>query len=110
MQDHVHNLAIKYDNIYIACGPIVSYNPKTIGYPKIAIPDAFYKALLRQKDDTWTAIGFIIPNKNEQKPLSKYVMSIDELEIITDIDFFVALPDSIEEIVESTYNLKDWDL
>lgn len=114
LEEHVRSMATKYDHIYIACGPIVSAKPKTIGQytyiDRIAVPDAFFKVILRQKGDSWSAIGFMMPNQAGHKPLTKYAMSVDDIEIITDINFFVALPDSIEEIVESTYNLKDWDL
>ena len=114
LEEHVRSMATKYDHIYIACGPIVSANPKTIGQytyiDRIAVPDAFYKVILRRKGDSWSAIGFIMPNQAGHKPLTKYAMSIEDVEMITDIDFFVALPDDIEEKIESTYNLKDWDL
>lgn len=114
LEEHVRNIATKYDHIFVTCGPIVSENPKTIGqyeyFDRVTVPDAFYKVILRQKDSTWSAVGFMMPNIAGHKPLHKYAMPVDDIEIITDIDFFVALPDSIEEIVESTYNLKDWDL
>lgn len=114
LEEHIRRMATKFDHIYIACGPIVSENPKKIGeyilVTAISVPDAFYKVILRQKGDSWSAIGFMMPNQAGHKPLKKYAMSVDDIEMITDIDFFVALPDSIEEIVESTYNLKDWDL
>ena len=106
-------MATKYDHIYIACGPIVSAKPKTIGQysytGRVTVPDAFYKVILRQKDDSWSAIGFMMPNQAGHKPLKKYAMSVEDIEMITDIDFFVALPDSIEDSIESTFNLKDWD-
>lgn len=101
----------QYGSIYIACGPIVSERYQTIGLNhRIAVPNAFYKVFLRRINNRWTTIGFVMPNEAGHKPLSKYAMSVDEVEIITDIDFFVALPDSIEEIVESTYNFEDWNL
>jgi len=115
LEEHVRNMATKYEHIFVACGPIVSAKPKTIGQSAysskhVAVPDAFYKVILRKKGDNWSAVGFMMPNQAGHKPLKKYTMSVDDIETITDIDFFVALPDSIEEIVESTYNLKDWDL
>ncbi len=111
LEEHLRTMATQYDKVYIACGPIVSASPKTIGvYHKITVPDAFFKAVLRQKGDSWSAIGFMFPNQAGHKKLSKYAMSIEDLQIITDIDFFVALPDSIEEIIESTYTLSDWNL
>jgi len=111
LEEHLRTMATQYEKVYIACGPIVSAKPKTIGTSnQIAVPDAFFKAVLRKKGESWSAIGFMMPNVAGHKSLSKYAMSIDEIEIITDMDFFVALPDSIEEKIESVYNLKDWDL
>ena len=38
----------------------------------------------------------------------RYVNSVDEVERITGMDFFPALPDNIEKRVEATYNLNLW--
>lgn len=114
LEEHVRSMATKYDHIYIACGPIVSAKPKTIGQysyiDRIAIPDAFFKAILRQKDESWSALGFMMPNQAGHKELSSYAMSIEELEMIIDMDLFYNLPNDIEEHVERTFNLTDWDL
>ena len=37
-----------------------------------------------------------------------YMVSIDEVERITGIDFFYNLPDSIENEIEKDFNLRDW--
>ncbi len=114
LEEHVRNMATKYDHIYIACGPIVSAKPKTIGQysciDRIAVPDAFFKAILRPKDESWSALGFMMPNQAGHNELSSYAMSIEELEMIIDMDLFYNLPDDIEEHVERTFNLTDWDL
>lgn len=114
LEEHIRTMATKYDHIFIACGPIVSAKSKTIGqseyFDRVTVPDAFYKVILRHTDTEWSAIGFMMPNQAGHKPLKKYALSVDDVEKITDIDFFVALPDSIEEKVESKYSLKDWDL
>lgn len=112
LEEHVRNMATKYDHVYLACGPIVSEKHKTIGsiIDEIVVPDAFYKVILRQNGDSWSAIGFMMPNKAGHKPLKTYAKSVNELEDITNINFFVALPDSIEETIENSYNLEDWDL
>ena len=79
-------------------------------YHQITVPDAFFKVVLRKKGDSWSAIGFMMPNQAGHKSLNKYAMSVDDIEIITDMDFFYNLPDEIEEIVESSYQLSDWSL
>ena len=111
LEEHLRTMATQYEKVYIACGPIISAKPKTIGmYHQVAVPDAFFKVVLRKKGDSWSAIGFMMPNKAGHKSLNKYAMSVDDIEIITDMDFFYNLHDEIEEIVESSYQLSDWSL
>lgn len=96
--------------IYIACGPIF-YNrqPRTIGSKhKIAVPDAFFKVILCTGSQQPRAIGFIYKNTSGNRPLDSYVNSVDQVERITGIDFFPALPDDVEKKVEAEYNLKQW--
>ena len=112
LEQWVRRMARKYKSIYVCSGPIVINTDSTIGNErKIIIPDAFYKVLLRKKEDnTWTGIAFVIPNKKVSYPLSNYVSSIDAVEKTTNIDFFYQLPDDIENETEAVYNLSDWPL
>lgn len=110
LEELARDLAVTYNAIYICCGPIVTDTTCTIGIErKIVVPQAFYKVFLRHKaDGTWTAIGFIMSNAAGNQPLMTYMYSIDEVEQQTGIDFFYNLPDSIETVVESDYNISDW--
>ncbi len=39
-----------------------------------------------------------------------YANTVDEVERITGLDFFPALPDDVERKVEAECNLADWDI
>lgn len=106
------DLAAKYGNIYICCGPIVENTDTKIGTVRqIVVPQAFYKVLLRRKaDGQWTAIGFVMPNRAGNRPLMTYMLPIDEVEQQTGIDFFPALPDEIENRAEADYTISDWTI
>jgi len=110
LEIQVRGLAMQKEKIYIVCGPIVSKQPKTIGVNKVAIPDAFFKVLLQNDDNNWSAIAFMFENKSGRKPLSTYAMSVEDMQIITDIDFFPLLPDSIEGKVESQVDFTKWNI
>ena len=111
IEELVRDYAKQYGSVYIVCGPIVSNSPAYMGnYHDIAIPDAFYKAILRQKGDSWTAIGFVCENKAGSKPLLSYITTIDEIEEMANIDLFHSIPDEIEEKIESNDNISDWTL
>lgn len=111
LEELARDWARKYGNLYIACGPLVSQDYRTIGQnKKIAIPDAFFKVFLRQTDTSWTAIGFVMPNQAGNRPLMTYMMSIDEVEELSGIDFFYNLPDDMEYNVEKEFSVRDWNI
>lgn len=119
LEELVRDLAVKYGAIHICCGPIVTDTTITIGKNcRIVVPQAFFKVLLRQKtnqttsspQDSWAAIGFVMQNKAANKPLMTYMLSVDEVEEMTGIDFFPNLPDSIETAIEADFNVADWTL
>lgn len=88
---------------------------KASGSPtKVAIPKYYFMALLCKKyengQNTYKAIGFWVEHKSYggSPNLRSWVVSIDELEEKTGIDFFCNLPDRIEAPVERDYNIGNW--
>jgi endonuclease G len=110
LEERVRSWATGNGNIYVVCGPIVSEHPQTIGYNQVAVPDAFFKVLLRNENGNWSAIAFLFANQSGKKKLSTYAMSVEKIQTITEIDFFPALPDDIEGIIESQLDTEDWGL
>ena len=96
--------------IYIVCGPILyKQKHRTIGKQhQVTVPEAFFKVILCTTTTPPKTIGFIYKNASGNHPLDSYVNSVDEVERITGIDFFPALPDEVEDKVEATYNLSLW--
>ena len=110
LEEACRRWAEKEGKLYIVCGPIL-YDMKheVIGKThKIIVPEAFFKVILCTASKPAKAIGFIYKNTAGNHPLSSYVNTVDEVERITGIDFFPALPDKLEKQVESSYNLKLW--
>lgn len=96
--------------IYVTTGPVLTDGPyKTIGENKVAVPNYYYKVVLDYTNPEIKAIGFLLPNKKADKDLEDYAVSVDEVEKVTNIDFFVNLPDDIEEQLESTYDVNKWN-
>ena len=112
------------DTLYVTKGGTISddkiwgYVARNVNDARVAIPKYYYMALLSVKNGSYNAIGFCIEhNLDYQYPssetvksgeLKEHVVTIDELETITGIDFFHNLPDDIEQKVESTCNAADW--
>lgn len=99
--------AEQYGDIYIVAGPILYKGKhKRIGENKVVVPEAFFKVVLCLVGEP-KAIGFIYKNAKSKGDKADYVNTVDQVERITGIDFFPALPDSIEVRVEA---LSDYDI
>lgn len=107
LEKKVREWANRYGTLTVYTGPIVLDNVYgTIGYNKVVIPDAFFKAILAGEQ----TIAFVMYNHNNNESLQKCAMSVDDLEILTGINFFEELDDTLENRVEATYVLKEWSL
>ena len=111
IEELVREYAQQYESVYVVCGPIVADKPEYMGnYQRIAIPNAFYKAILRKKGDSWTTIGFVCKNEAGSKPILYYIRTVDEIEEMAGVDLFYGLPDDIENKIEGEDNIVDWTL
>ena len=100
--------ASKDKQLYIVTGGILSKDLITIGKEKVAVPKQFYKILLDYSEPEIKAIAFLIPHQESKKPLYTFVVAINEIERLTEIDFFPELPDELENKLESNSNYKNW--
>lgn len=100
--------ASKYDGVFVVTGGVLGAGLKTIGEEKVAVPNAFYKIILDNNNGKTKMVAFLIPHKNSDVPLYKFVVSVDSIEKITGIDFFPELDDSIENDLESESDYKEW--
>ncbi len=79
----------------------------------LLVPRYFFMALLLKNEQGYRALAFWAENENRDRSndnLSKYAISIDELEQRTGIDFFCNLPDMTEKMVEKNLALNAWGL
>jgi endonuclease G len=49
-----------------------------------------------------------VRNNEGMKKKDQFINTVDDVERITGIDFFPALPDSIEDKIEAYSNINDW--
>ena len=103
LESKVRNIANSSDTTYVVTGVIVSSSSKkekdSYGN-SVTIPDAYFKVLLKySKASTlgqWNAAAFYLEHRAYSGGISKeHSMSVDELEEMTGIDFFVNLPAKI---------------
>ena len=98
-----------YGDVFIVCGPLFDEDEdfETIGPNRVAVPDAFYKVVVCLNGKK-KGIGFICDNIDRNQTMKKCVVTIDEIERRTGIDFFPNLSARDRRQVEERANLRDW--
>ena len=100
------------DTIYAVKGGTIDRQDQILEVtPKgLIVPRYFFMAFLYKNTQTsqggYKALAFWVEHTNGTdtttgNALAKYIISIDELERLTGIDFFCNLPDEIEDVVEA---------
>jgi endonuclease G, mitochondrial len=110
LEEVVRDWTYHNKELYIVSGPIFG---ESIRFTKkgVAIPDYFYKVILDLKDPERKAIAFRIPHQVSIEHLSKYAVSIDDIENETGINFFYGILDNDEENkLESSFNINQWKI
>jgi endonuclease G len=96
------------NTLYIVAGPVLADAPfGSFGPNKVSIPNRYYKAVLDVNGER--AIGFVFRSNVSTGTPKFFAVSVDELEKITGIDFFPALPDDQEQKVESSTDFSKWN-
>lgn len=109
LEEKCRKWAQQYGGVYIVSGPLLlNKKHKTIGKNKVVVPEAFFKVVLCMEGEP-KAIGFIYRNEANNKTMSSYVNTVDDVERLTGLDFFSALPDEVEREVEAKADLADWE-
>lgn len=111
LEDKCRKWAQKDSAIIIIAGPVLS-NPQPdefIGDNQVAVPKAFFKVILSPWANPPRGIGFIMPNGRVDGGVQAAAVTIDSVEALTGHNFFTALPDSIQNLLESQVQFHKWD-
>lgn len=112
LEENVRDWAYDNDEIYVVSGPLFGDNrPQMIGKKsKVAVPDAFFKAVLDIQGNKKKGIGFIIPHEKSDKHLRTYAVTLDDIEKETGLDLYADLitDNTLEEELESKVEVDKW--
>lgn len=108
LEQKVRYWARKYDGVFVVTGGVLKGDMKTIGTEKVSVPNQFYKVLIDNNSGKTKMIAFLMPHENSKKPLYDFVVSVDDVEALTGIDFFPELEDSLENKLEASHSYKGW--
>ena len=54
-------------------------------------------------------IAFVLPNRGRNADLRTFVVTVDDVEAMTGLDFFSLVPQPLQEQLESSINISAWD-
>ena len=109
LEEKVREWAQRDSSLIVITGPVLSKNMSTIGQQtKVAVPEKFFKVILAPYAMPMRAIAFVMPNGQVKRKIMPYAATVDEVEQLTGLDFFSALPDDIENRIEANSSATLW--
>lgn len=108
LEEQVRDWAAENGEIYVVTGPILTNGLKSIGPNKVSVPDYYYKIVLDIDKPEIKAVAFLMKNEGSTAALESFVVPIDRIEQLTELDFFPSMPDDLEAYLESGSTSKIW--
>ena len=109
LEEWTRDQAVSNKELIVITGPVLTDGPyEEIGNNGVDIPKRYFKVLLDYTEPEIKAVGFIMENKSSKSPVTDFALTIDEVELVTGLDFFYLLPDSYEENIESQFDTSLW--
>lgn len=110
VMDH---FAPRFEQLQVITGPIYaegfSNAMDRVGF--VEVPVAFYKIIVVPHSENPRALAFIMPQKvRGNEPLDDYLVSIDEVEAKTGLNFFPDLTPVVEQALEGQISTIGWAL
>ena len=106
------------ESIWIITGPVF-YNLGSVKWigddneETVAIPQGFFKIIIRQHNSMPHVMALLYPHHSDYPQKgpyyhSKYLVSVDYVEMLTGLDFFTELPIDLEKRLESRRGNRLW--
>jgi len=108
LEMQVRSWCKQYGDLQVMVGGVLERGMEVIGEEDVAVPDAYFKIITRGSAEDLEVIAFLMPHKESQQALVNFVISIDEIERLTGIDFLEELPNNQEDKLESSVSSKGW--
>lgn len=109
----IDDFAPRFGTLQVIDGPIYAepwYQGMLHRVGFVEIPRAFYKIVVVPGPHP-RALAFVMPQQvRGNEPLDRYLVSIDQIEASTGLDFFPQLPGPVEHALESTVDTRGWHL
>jgi endonuclease G len=103
IEELTRRLAKRYGSVWVVCGPIFDDSGSKIG--SVAVPSAFFKALVVNTADGYKSIGFLVDNNPQSFSPRHYAVSVDSVEAAIGRNLFPL----VDEAAEAEYDWNVWN-
>ncbi len=98
----------RFGEVWVIAGPVFGPKPEKLRR-RVAVPDSCYMIIVDESDGRVRATAFLFPQSTaENARLDDFLVSIDELEHRTGLDFLPELPDAAEDALEARRAERAW--
>jgi endonuclease G, mitochondrial len=120
LENKTSEWADTYGAVWVICGPVIyGGTPREFigdaGELPVAIPDAFYKVVVKEAaDGGLDVLAFLIPQhglgnySSTNHPLTPYLTSVDAIEALTGLDLLTSVEDEVEAEIERVVPIALW--
>jgi endonuclease G len=110
MEDFIRQYVLNSgEPVFVVTGGVLKDSLKHIGIDKkITVPRYYYKIVADLEGDEKKAIAFVMRNGVNTYPVISYAVSVDSVEVLTGLNFFHLLADTLETRIESSFDISQW--
>lgn len=106
LEAQVRDWGKSFEIIVVTGGVLLDDGLSSIGKNKVSVPKNFYKIVYAPEMDEM--IGFVMPNQKIYNDILSYSTTVDEIERLTGINFFIELAEEQQNQLESKIHLENW--
>ncbi|MBE0404681.1 DNA/RNA non-specific endonuclease [Halomonas sp. FME16] len=110
----INHFAPRFDRVQVITGPIFPEHFMDNVFNRVGfveVPEAFYKIIVAPHDEAPLALAFIMPQDvRGNEPLDDYLVTINEIEARTGLNFFPDLTPEMETVLEGELRTQGWAL
>lgn len=108
LENKIRKIAKQEEIIQVITGPIFSFKKQLKKHRNLLIPKQYYKIVYIADQKHPKMIAFLLNNTKSNLYLDDFVVTVDEIETLTGIDFFQNLDYKIQEQLESSLEQITW--
>lgn len=111
LEEACRRWARKWGEVYVCCGPVWKgpFHETIEARHQITVPEGFFKAVICLKKGKEKGIAFFYHNIPGTQTMEKAALPIRDVENMIDMDLFFNVPERIQDRIENSCNLREWD-